>query len=75
MKMFKRPSSIKGALLRGLIGIVLIIINVASGRYIFAILGALFILWMVVGLFRHHAEQASSRDIGAAQPGQPPSRR
>jgi threonine/homoserine/homoserine lactone efflux protein len=61
--MLKRPATIKGALLRGLIGIALIIVNVESGRYIFAILGALFIVWMVVGLIRHrhHVEEAPSR--------------
>jgi threonine/homoserine/homoserine lactone efflux protein len=73
--MFKTPATIKGALIRGLIGIALIIINVASGRYIFAILGALFLLWMVVNLIRHHVEEASSSDIGTASSERPSSRR
>jgi len=75
--MLKRPATVKGALLRGLIGIVLIIVNVESGRYIFAVLGALFIVWMAAGLIRHrhHAEEAPSRDDRTAAPGRPPSRR
>ena len=60
--MFRTPATIKGALLRGLIGIALIIINVASGRYIFSIAGALFLLWMVASLIRHHLEQGPSTD-------------
>jgi threonine/homoserine/homoserine lactone efflux protein len=66
--MFKTPATIKGALIRGLIGIALIIINVASGRYIFAIFGALFLLWMVVNLIRHHLHEAPTPDIGTAKP-------
>ena len=75
--MLKRPATIKGALLRGLIGIVLIIVNIESGRYIFAILGGLFILWMLVGLIRHrhNAEEAPSRDNRTATPGRSSSRR
>ena len=73
--MFKTPATIKGALIRGLIGIAFIIINVASGRYIFAILGALFLVWMVVNLIRHHLQEAPPTDIGTAKPGRPSSRR
>lgn len=73
--MFKTPATIKGALIRRLIGIALIIINVASDRYIFAILGALFLVWMVVNLIRHHVEKEPSTDIGTAKPGRLSSRR
>jgi threonine/homoserine/homoserine lactone efflux protein len=75
--MLKRPATIKGALLRGLIGIVLIIVNFESGRYIFAILGGLFLVWMVVGLIRHrhNAGEAPSTDNRTATRGRQSSRR
>ena len=73
--MFKTPATIKGALIRGLIGIAFIVINVASGRYIFAILGVLFLVWMVVNLIRHHVEEDASTDIVTAKPGGPSSQR
>jgi threonine/homoserine/homoserine lactone efflux protein len=58
--MLKTPATIKGALIRGLIGVALIIVNVASGRYLFSVLGALFLIWMVVGLTRRHFQTEPS---------------
>jgi len=61
--MFKTPATIKGALMRGLIGIALIIINFASGRFVFAIFGALFLVWMVASLIGHRRlQEAPSTD-------------
>ena len=53
MPIVRRPSTTFAAI-RAALGVVLIIVNVVSGRYVLGLLGVALLIWTAVGVYRAH---------------------
>ena len=62
MSAIRRPSTTFAAA-RAALGVVLIIVNVLSGRYVLGVLGVALLIWTAVGLYRHRNWSDPAADV------------